>query len=306
MAAFTAVPAWARARETARGTSLDTITDPAVLRERCYDWFRRETTVGLVPTMGSLHAGHESLLRHARSRAEIVVASLFVNPTQFGPNEDLQAYPRDLVHDTAVAQAAGVDVLFAPPAEAMYQPEAATWVEVPELARHLCGASRPAHFRGVCTIVSKLFLLTLPTFAVFGEKDWQQLAILRRMTADLGFPVEIVGRPIVREADGLALSSRNVYLTPAERAQAVHINQGLAKAAAMAAGGEGDAGRILAAVREYFAANMPDGAVDYLECVHPERITPLSRLDGPALFAAAVKFSRARLIDNRLVTAGTV
>jgi pantoate--beta-alanine ligase len=280
---------------------VDIVTDPAQVRERCHAWFRRQTVVGLVPTMGFFHAGHESLMRYAREHADVVVTSLFVNPTQFGPGEDLATYPRDLDRDAAVARSIGVDVLFAPPPGAMYAPEAGTWVEVPELANHLCGLTRPVHFRGVCTVVSKLFLLTLPTFAVFGEKDWQQLAILRRMTADLGFPVAIASRPIVREPDGLALSSRNVYLTPDERRQAVHINQGLALAEGLAADGERDAGRIVAKVREYFARHLPDGTVDYLECVHPDRLAALPRLDGPALFATAVRFSRARLIDNRLV-----
>ena len=280
---------------------MDILANPAQVRERCYDAFRRRVTVALVPTMGYLHAGHESLLRYAREHADLVVTSVFVNPTQFGPGEDLDAYPRDLEHDAAVAKAAGVDILFTPSPEAMYRPGAATWVEVPSLANHLCGLTRPIHFRGVCTIVSKLFLLTLPTIAVFGQKDWQQAAILRRMTADLGFPVTVVARPIVREADGLALSSRNVYLSPAERSQAVHINQGLALAERLAGDGERDAGRILAAVREYFAAHMPDGTIDYLECVDPEQLTAKERLDGPVLFAAAIRFPGARLIDNRLV-----
>lgn len=285
---------------------MECIEDPALLRKRCQDAAKQGLTIGFVPTMGYLHAGHESLLRLARQRADMVVASVFVNPTQFGPGEDLDAYPRDLEHDKALAAAAGVDVLFAPSPEAMYDPDAATWVEVPDLARHLCGASRPVHFRGVCTVVAKLLLLVRPTVAVFGEKDWQQLAILRRMVADLGFDVEIVGVPIVREADGLALSSRNVYLTPEERAQAVHINQGLALAKRLAAGGETDVARLVAAVRSYFEANIPLGTVDYLECVHPARIKPLARLDGQGLMATAVRFSKARLIDNRLLeTTGT-
>lgn len=282
---------------------MEVLTDPALVRERCQAWFRRNVIVGLVPTMGYFHAGHESLMRYAREQADIVVTSLFVNPTQFGPTEDLAAYPRDLERDTAVARAAGVDVLFAPAPEAMYAPEAGTWVEVPEMARFLCGRSRPIHFRGVCTVVSKLFLLAMPTFAVFGQKDWQQVAILRRMTADLGFPVRIEARPIVRESDGLALSSRNVYLSPGERVQAPHINEGLALAEALAREGERDARKLLAAVRDYFAEHLPDGEVDYLECVHPDRLTSLSRLDGPALFATAVRFPSARLIDNRLVDA---
>lgn len=280
---------------------MEVLTDPALVRERCQAWFRRNVIVGLVPTMGYLHAGHESLMRYAREQADIVVASLFVNPTQFGPSEDLTAYPRDLERDTAVARAAGVDMLFAPTPESMYAPEAGTWVDVPEMGKLLCGRTRPIHFRGVCTVVSKLFLLTMPTFAVFGQKDWQQAAILRRMTADLGFPVRIETRPIVREADGLALSSRNVYLSPGERVQAPHINQGLALAEVLARDGERDAKTLLGAVRTYFDEHLPDGEVDYLECVHPDRLSPVSRLEGPALFAAAVRFPSARLIDNRLV-----
>lgn len=280
---------------------MDSITEPSALRERAREWSRGGKTVGFVPTMGYLHAGHASLMRLARQRADVVVASVFVNPTQFGPGEDLDAYPRDLAHDAALAREIGVDVLFAPEPGAMYAPEAATWVEVPALARHLCGASRPTHFRGVCTVVAKLFLLVRPTFAVFGQKDWQQLAILRRMTADLGFDVEIVGAPIVREADGLALSSRNVRLTPGERAEAVAINRGLALAEELVRGGERDAGRVLAEVRARYAAEMPSGTVDYLECVDPGTIVPVATIAGPALFAAAVKFSAARLIDNRCV-----
>lgn len=282
---------------------MEIIKEPSALRELAGQWTRQGRTVGFVPTMGYLHAGHESLMRLARGRAETVVASVFVNPTQFGPGEDLDAYPRDLDRDAALAEAAGVDVLFAPSPEAMYEPAAATWVEVPALARHLCGASRPTHFRGVCTVVAKLFLLVRPTLAVFGQKDWQQLAILRRMNADLGFGVEIVGGPIVREADGLALSSRNVRLTPEERGQAPGINAGLALAETMVRDGEAEAGRILDAVRAHYAAHVPLGGIDYLSCVDPDSLETLEAIDRPVLFAAAVRFSAVRLIDNRLVAA---
>ncbi|HML53169.1 MAG TPA: pantoate--beta-alanine ligase [Solidesulfovibrio magneticus] len=281
---------------------MEIIKEPSALRELARQWTRQGRTVGFVPTMGYLHAGHESLMRLARGRAETVVASVFVNPTQFGPGEDLDAYPRDLDRDAALAEAAGVDVLFAPSPEAMYESAAATWVEVPTLARHLCGASRPTHFRGVCTVVAKLFLLVRPTLAVFGQKDWQQLAILRRMNADLGFGVEIVGGPIVREADGLALSSRNVRLTPQEREQAPGINAGLALAEAMVRDGEADAGRILDAVRAHYAAHVALGEIDYLSCVDPDSLEALETIDRPALFATAVRFSAVRLIDNRLAT----
>jgi len=282
---------------------LDIIADPTLLRERCRELSRRGTAVAFVPTMGYLHAGHESLMRLARERADFVVASVFVNPAQFGPGEDLAAYPRDLAHDAAVAENAGVDMLFTPAPEAMYTPGAPTWVDVPDMGRHLCGASRPIHFRGVCTIITKLFLLVTPTLAIFGQKDWQQLAIIRRMVADLGFPVEILGAPIVREADGLALSSRNVYLTPQERTEAVHINKGLALAERLVASGQRDASRILAEVRAYYDANLPSGTVEYLTCVHPETIETLKQLTQPGLLATAVRFSRARLIDNRSLDA---
>jgi pantoate--beta-alanine ligase len=279
---------------------VEIIKEPSALRALAGQWTRQGRRVGFVPTMGYLHAGHESLMALARERTETVVASVFVNPTQFGPGEDLDAYPRDLDRDAAIAQAAGADVLFAPSPEAMYEPAAATWVEVPTLARHLCGASRPTHFRGVCTVVSKLFLLVRPTVAVFGQKDWQQLAILRRMNADLGFGVEIVGGPIVREADGLALSSRNVRLTPQEREQAPGLNQGLALAEAMVRDGEADAGRVLDAVRAHYAAHVPLGEIDYLSCVDPDSLEAAATIDRPALFATAVRFGAVRLIDNRL------
>ena len=281
---------------------MEIIKEPSALRALAGQWTRQGRSVGFVPTMGYLHAGHESLMRLARQRAETVVASVFVNPTQFGPGEDLDAYPRDLDRDAALAEAAGVDVLFAPSPEAMYEPAAGTWVEVPQLARHLCGASRPTHFRGVCTVVAKLFLLVRPTVAVFGQKDWQQLAILRRMNADLGFGVEIVGGPIVREADGLALSSRNVRLTPEERGQAPGINAGLALAETMVRDGEADPGRILDAVRAHYAAHVALGEIDYLSCVDPDSLEALETIDRPALFATAVRFSAVRLIDNRLAT----
>ena len=282
---------------------MEILTDPAMLRERATGWLRAGTVVALVPTMGYLHAGHESLMRLARKRADVVVASVFVNPTQFGPGEDLEAYPRDFGRDAGVAEGAGVDVLFAPSADAMYSPGPAAWVEVPDMARHLCGASRPIHFRGVCTVVAKLFLLVRPTLAVFGQKDWQQLAILRRMTADLGFGVEILGAPIVREADGLALSSRNVYLTPRERIEALHLNKGLTLAEKLVAEGARDATAVAAEARAYMAANMPSASVEYLACVDPDTLEPVAQLAGPALFAVAARFSRARLIDNRCVDA---
>jgi pantoate--beta-alanine ligase len=256
--------------------------------------------VGFVPTMGYFHQGHVSLMDYAREHADVVVVSLFVNPTQFGPNEDLDRYPRDFEHDREVAEAAGADILFTPDAKAMYAPDASTSVSVEGVSAGLCGASRPTHFRGVATVVAKLFMLVNPTFAVFGEKDRQQLAVIRRMVRDLNIPVAVVGRPIVREADGLALSSRNVFLSREERGQAPWVNKCLEAAAALAASGIRDVKTILSAAADILAAHAPLGAVDYLEAVDPDSMQPVDTVAGPVVLAAAVQFSRARLIDNRL------
>lgn len=251
--------------------------------------------------MGYLHAGHESLIKKARRDGDKVIVSVFVNPSQFGPNEDLAAYPRDFEHDAATAERLGADILFAPEPSAMYDPGHATWVEVPEMANTMCGLSRPVHFRGVCTVVAKLFMLTLPTFAYFGQKDWQQLAILRRMARDLNIPVTLVGCPTVREESGLALSSRNAYLTPEEHAAAPHLQAGLQLAKRLADSGETDPAKLDAAVRAYWAENMPMGDVDYLVFVHPDTLADLAAIDGPAMTAAAVRLGKARLIDNLLL-----
>ena len=237
----------------------------------------------------------------ARGLAKRLVVSLFVNPTQFGPNEDLAAYPRDAERDAAIAAAHGADALFMPEPGAMYAPDHATWVEVPALAKGLCGASRPIHFRGVCTVVLKLLLLTGADVAVFGEKDWQQQAIIRRMVRDLNVPVRIVARPTTREADGLAMSSRNVYLTPDERAVAPEIRAALLAAREAAADGETDVARLRELVLRHWKEHLPGGEVDYLEIVHPESLEPLESADGPALMACAVQLGKARLIDNILL-----
>ncbi|ABB38297.1 pantoate/beta-alanine ligase [Oleidesulfovibrio alaskensis G20] len=274
------------------------ITSPEELQRLCLDWRCGGVKTALVPTMGYYHAGHESLMAYARERADKVVVSLFVNPAQFAPGEDLAAYPRDLSGDAEVAQRAGADVLFTPQPEAMYPQGFDTWVEIPGLSSGLCGADRPGHFRGVCTVVMKLMLLTLPRLAVFGEKDWQQLAVLRRMAKDMHLPVTIDGCPIVRETDGLAMSSRNVYLTPEERRQAPALYQGLIRARDMVAGGERDTAVLRAAVKEYWKQHLPEGREDYLEIVHPDTLQPLERVGGMATCAAAVRLGRARLIDN--------
>lgn len=257
--------------------------------------------IALVPTMGYYHAGHEELMRYARTQADKVVVSLFVNPIQFAPGEDLAAYPRDLDSDAAKASALGVDVLFAPQPEEMYAPDQATVVSVPALSTGLCGLTRPTHFQGVCTVVLKLFHLIGPHMAVFGQKDWQQLAIIRRMVRDLNVPVSVEGRPIVREDDGLALSSRNVYLTPEERRQAPEIQRGLRFAQDMARQGERSAALLQRTVLRRWAERLPAGRLDYLTVVDASSLEPLDEVNGNALMACAVRMGKARLIDNILL-----
>ncbi len=268
---------------------------------QCRQWHRDGDDIALVPTMGYYHAGHESLMDWGRQQAKRLVVSLFVNPTQFGPAEDLAAYPRDFERDSAIAASHGADALFAPAPEDMYAPDHATWVEAPALAAGLCGKSRPIHFRGVCTVVLKLLAITGADVAVFGQKDWQQQAIIRRMVRDLNLPVRIDARPTARAEDGLALSSRNVYMTESERAQAPHIRKGLLLARDMAAAGERDGEKLRQAVLAYWSGQMPLGKIDYLSMVHPESIEPLARIEDRALLACAVQLGKSRLIDNILL-----
>ena len=280
---------------------MELITDSKALQAQCLAWRSQGLRVGLVPTMGYFHDGHLALMKRARPLCDRLVVSLFVNPTQFGENEDLDSYPHDMDGDSAKAEAQGVDVLFAPPAGAMYEPDHATWIEVPELGKHLCGAQRPTHFRGVCTVVTKLFMLAQPDVAVFGRKDWQQLAILKRMVRDLNIPVEIVGQEIVREADGLALSSRNAYLTQEERAAAPAIRKGLLRLADTVRAGQRDASAAKRTLAEEYASTLPMGEVDYIEIVDPDRIVPVDVIKEPALAAVAIRMGKARLIDNILI-----
>ncbi|MBQ9453888.1 MAG: pantoate--beta-alanine ligase [Desulfovibrio sp.] len=277
------------------------ITSPQELAATCLAWHKDGDDIALVPTMGYYHAGHEDLMSYGRTLAKRLVVSLFVNPAQFGPGEDLDAYPRDADHDADIAAKHGADVLFMPEPASMYAQDHATWVDVPELSRGLCGASRPIHFRGVCTVVLKLFMLTQANVAVFGQKDWQQQAILRRMVRDLNVPVRIETRETVREADGLALSSRNVYLTPEERAQAPEIRKGLLYAQQLAQKGETNANLLRDAVLRRWSERLPAGRLDYLSIVHPESLIPLAEVTGPALMACAVRMGKARLIDNILL-----
>ena len=278
------------------------MSDPEEMQQTGLTWRCRGERVALVPTMGYFHEGHLSLIRWARQNSDRTVVSLFVNPAQFGPGEDFEDYPRDFERDSELARELGTDVLFAPDGTQMYPENHATWIQVPELARHLCGASRPGHFQGVCTVVGKLFTIVLPHVAVFGRKDRQQLAIVTRMARDLNMPVEVVGRPIVREEDGLALSSRNTYLDAEQRREAPLIHAGLKWARERFAAGETDAAAIKEGLREYYQRNVPSGQIDYIEVVDSREMHPVEEAGNEALLAVAVYLGRARLIDNILLS----
>lgn len=280
--------------------AFELIRDPAAMRARAEDLRRDGRRIAVVPTMGALHEGHLALIRAARARADIVIFTLFVNPTQFGPTEDLSRYPRDEAGDLDKARGAGADLAFCPDVSAMYLPGAQTVVEVRELQKPLCGASRPGHFAGVTTIVAKLFHLTQPHLAVFGEKDYQQLALIRRMTRDLDFGIEIASVAIVREPDGVAMSSRNAYLDPAQRVAARALSGALAAGAAAYAAGERDGATIVAAARAVLDAE-PLARVDYLELRDADELTDVERVSGGAVvLAVAVFVGKTRLIDNRV------
>jgi pantoate--beta-alanine ligase len=278
------------------------IRSPSAMRARAEDLRRDGRRIAVVPTMGALHEGHLVLLRDARARADVVILTIFVNPTQFGPNEDLSRYPRDEEGDLAKARTCGIDLAFCPEAASMYPPGAQTFVEVRELQQPMCGASRPGHFAGVATVVTKLFHATQPHVAVFGEKDFQQLAIIRRMVRDLDFGIEIVGVPIVREADGVALSSRNAYLSPDQRAAARVLSAGLAAAEGAFRAGERDAAALLALARAPIEAE-PLARIDYVELRDASELTQIARVEAPAVLAMAVFVGTTRLIDNRVLAA---
>jgi pantoate--beta-alanine ligase len=267
----------------------------------------RGASIGFVPTMGYLHAGHVSLMDAARTECDVVVASIFVNPTQFGPNEDLDAYPRDPEGDAEACRNAGVDVLWMPPVADVYDPDHSTTVHVDGLTNTLCGRSRPGHFDGVTTIVTKLFNLVQPTHAYFGEKDFQQLAVIRRMVRDLDMPLEVVGMPIVREPDGLAMSSRNAYLSPDERRAALVLSRALGAVRRAFEGGERRVATLRTILGDTLAAE-PLARTDYAELLDAESLTAPSGPElgdaRPTLCALAVFVGRTRLIDNTLLVAG--
>ena len=276
------------------------IRDPAAWQARCLEARERGRRLALVPTMGFLHQGHLSLMREARARAGprgLSLATIFVNPTQFGPSEDLSRYPRDLDGDLAKCAEVEVDLVLAPARpDRLYPPGFQTWVEVTELSRGLCGAKRPGHFRGVATVVTKLLNLTRPHLALFGEKDWQQLCVVKALSRDLDLGVGIVGMPIVREPDGLALSSRNAYLSAAERQVALSLSRALFEARDRAAAGEREAPALLAAARRRL--EEAGARVDYLELVHGETLEPAARAGPGSRLLVAAFVGKTRLIDN--------
>lgn len=261
---------------------------------------RQGKRIAFVPTMGFLHEGHASLLREGRRQAEILVLSIFVNPTQFGPNEDLDSYPRNLEGDCSIANACGVDVLFAPAASGMYPADFQTTVSLGALTQPLCGASRPGHFNGVAVVVTKLFNIVQPDVALFGTKDFQQLAIIRQMTADLNLPVEIIGMPIVREPDGLAMSSRNSYLAPDQRQHALCLRKAILRVQELFDVGETSITRLLDEARMIIDA-VSEASIDYLEFRNSKTLESVTTAAVDTLFALAVKIGSTRLIDNTVL-----
>lgn len=280
---------------------MEILTTAQQMQQRAATLRAQGQTIGFVPTMGYLHEGHLSLVRLARQHADVVVVSIFVNPTQFGPNEDFERYPRDFERDEQVCREAQVDIIFYPSISELYASDASTWVVEERLSRGLCGASRPGHFRGVCTVVAKLFHIVQPHIAVFGEKDGQQLRIIERMVRDLHFPVRIVRGPTVREPDGLAMSSRNAYLSPDERKQAVVLKRALDKAEQLVREGiERDAERLKAAMQNVIE-HAPDARIDYIEIVDDQTLEPVQTVDRPCMVALAVFIGKTRLIDNLVI-----
>lgn len=266
-------------------------------REIIKSWKNQGYSIGFVPTMGFLHEGHESLIKEARKNNDKVVVSIFINPTQFGPNEDFESYPRDLKRDSEICNSAGADLIFIPTASEMYHNKSYTFIDVNELTEGLCGAKRPGHFRGVCTVVSKLFNILTPNKAYFGEKDAQQLAVIKKMVVDLNFDIEIIGCPIIREPDGLAMSSRNTYLSKEERQAALILNKSLAKGRLALEEGEKNAEIIKKIIQTSIQSEVL-AKIDYIEIVDSENLNPIKKLQNSILVAIAVFIGKTRLIDN--------
>ena len=269
------------------------------VREQVKEWKKQGLSVGFVPTMGYLHEGHKSLMDAARKGNDKVVVSIFVNPMQFGPTEDLATYPRDLDHDAALCERAGVDLIFHPEAEEMYEKDFCSFVDMTGLTEGLCGKTRPIHFRGVCTVVNKLFNIVTPDHAYFGQKDGQQLAVIKRMVRDLNMDIEIVGCPIVREEDGLAKSSRNTYLSSEERKAALILSKTVALGKELAKT-EKDANKVVEAMKKNIETE-PLAKIDYVEAVDALSMAPVEKLEGTCMLAMAVYIGKTRLIDNTLI-----
>lgn len=269
------------------------------VREQVKEWKKQGLSVGFVPTMGYLHEGHKSLMDAARKGNDKVVVSIFVNPMQFGPTEDLATYPRDLDHDAALCESAGVDLIFHPEAEEMYEKDFCSFVDMTGLTEGLCGKTRPIHFRGVCTVVNKLFNIVTPDHAYFGQKDGQQLAVIKRMVRDLNMDIEIVGCPIVREEDGLAKSSRNTYLSSEERKAALILSKTVALGKELAKT-EKDANKVVEAMKKNIETE-PMAKIDYVEAVDALSMAPVEKLEGTCMLAMAVYIGKTRLIDNTLI-----
>ena len=279
---------------------MEVIESISEMKNLVKDWKRRGLSNGFVPTMGYLHEGHLALVRSVKELSDRVVVSIFVNPIQFAPGEDYQRYPRDLERDKALLEKEGVDVLFSPKAQEMYPPGFQTYVEVKELSSGLCGRYRAGHFVGVATVVLKLFNIVQPDIAVFGEKDYQQLKVIQRMVQDLNLDVKIISHPTVREEDGLAMSSRNTYLSPEERKSAIALYKALNLAEELINQGERRVATLKEKLKE-FIESYPYTKVQYIEFVHPETLKEVERVDEPTLLALAVFVGKARLIDNKII-----
>lgn len=267
------------------------------VKSQVRQWKKEGLTVGLVPTMGYLHEGHESLIKRAVAENDRVVVSVFLNPTQFAPNEDLASYPRDFEADTKLCEGAGAALVFHPEPSEMYAEDACTFVDMTAVTKELCGKSRPIHFRGVCTVVNKLMNISMADRAYFGQKDAQQLAVIRRMVRDLNMNVEVVGCPIIREADGLAKSSRNTYLSEEERKAGLVLSQAVMLGQRLVAEGEKSAAAVTGAMSELISAE-PLAKIDYVSMVSWDSIEPVETIEGPVLVAMAVYIGKTRLIDN--------
>lgn len=267
------------------------------VREQVNEWKKQGLSVGLVPTMGYLHEGHKSLIDASVAGNDRTVVSVFVNPMQFGVGEDLESYPRDMQRDAALCESAGADLIFHPEPSEMYPQDFSSFVDMSTLTGGLCGKTRPIHFRGVCTVVSKLFNIVTPDRAYFGQKDAQQLAVIRHMVSDLSYGIEIVGCPIIREEDGLAKSSRNTYLNPQERQAALCLSRSLRQAKALLEGGETSASAVVDSIRTEIGKE-PLARIDYVEVVDWKNLEPVETIDGAVLVAMAVYIDKTRLIDN--------